>query len=215
VQPSVIPISELWYSRDATAWDAALERYWAFVQPRNLELERAMEHLDHDRIRGLTCDGWYTFLHDEYFRWKYTAPTRYATTTALLKRRGSSPVEQAALLRVRDQLLALNPSHIVRNLAIACKIPGLGTAGGSGLLSLLYPKSFGTVDQFVVKALRDVPSLPEAHAVARMKPEDLTARDAEVLIRIMRRQGEQLSEAFGVPWTPRAIDRVLWTYGRD
>lgn len=98
---------------------------------------------------------------------------------------------------------------------VAIQIPGLGTAGASGLLALLYPESFGTVDQFVVKALREVPSLPEAVPLATMNPQGLTAVDGEVLVKIMRRQGVVLSDAFGALWTPRAVDKVLWTYGRN
>ncbi len=45
-------------------------------------------------------------------------------------------------------------------LLAAKKTPGLGFAGASGLLALLYPQKFGTVDQFVVKTLRNVPTLP-------------------------------------------------------
>jgi hypothetical protein len=63
------------------AWLAALDRYWEFVQPRNLDLERALESLDLERIYRMNARDWYQFLRDEYFRWKYTAPNRYATTT--------------------------------------------------------------------------------------------------------------------------------------
>ena len=71
-------IAELWRSPDSTAWEQALARYWLFVQPRNMELERALDALDRTRLQGLSSQGWYNFLHDEYFRWKFTAPNRYA-----------------------------------------------------------------------------------------------------------------------------------------
>jgi hypothetical protein len=35
----------------------------------------------------------------------------------------------------------------------------------------MYPDHFATVDQFVVKALRLVPGLPEANALVKMNPE--------------------------------------------
>ncbi|MDP9177620.1 MAG: hypothetical protein M3O61_08075 [Gemmatimonadota bacterium] len=211
---SIIPVSELWYSRDEDAWNDALARYWTLVQPGNLELERAMERLDRGRLLRLSPDGWFDFLHDEYFRWKYTAPNRYATTTAVLHRKSSASDGRAALHAVKHRLLTLDPSNVRTAINIANKIPGLGTAGASGLLALLYPRSIGTVDQFVVKALREVPDLPEARELARMNQERLTARDAHVLVQIMRRQATILAATFKVPWTPRAIDKVLWTYGR-
>jgi hypothetical protein len=59
-------------------------------------------------------------------------------------------------------------------LRIAKEIHGLGTAGASGLLALMFPQRFGTVDQFVVKALKQVEGLPEAADIDRIKPEALT-----------------------------------------
>ena len=70
--------------------------------------------------------------------------------------------------------------------------------------------------QFVVKALRAVRGLSEARDVARMNPDSLSLRDAVLLISIMRRKAEENNRLFGTSdWTPRKIDKVLWTYGRD
>jgi hypothetical protein len=79
-------IADLWRSHDAQLWDQALARYWDFVQPRNLELERRMESLEPARVQQLDDRGWYDFLLNEYFRWKYTAPNRYGSTTKQLRR---------------------------------------------------------------------------------------------------------------------------------
>ena len=57
VTEDVPPIAELWNSRDVRAWEYALVRYWSFVQPANLELERTMEALDLSRIRALDAKG--------------------------------------------------------------------------------------------------------------------------------------------------------------
>jgi hypothetical protein len=212
---AVPPIGELWYSRDAAAWQCALDRYWSFVQPRNLALERAMESLNRNRIHAMTSDEWYAFLHDEYFRWKYTEAKRYATTTDALRRKAGNPAGRLTLDRVRDQILVINPLNVVSSIDLASQIPGLGIAGASGLLALLYPDFFGTVDQFVVKALRQVPNLPEADVVVRMNPTGLTASDGDILVKIMRRQAATLTTELAVRWRPRDVDKVLWTYGRD
>lgn len=209
------PIHELWFSHDAAEWNAALLRYWALVQPRNVALEQAMERLDRERIRQMSPDEWFAFLHAEYFRWKYTAANRYATTTSVLRRKGGTQAGRQALHRIRAQILDLSPANIRASIDIASQVPGLGTAGASGLLALLYPEAFGTVDQFAVKALREVPDLPEASAITRMNPEGLTSRDGEVLIEIMRRHAVVLTHALGAPWRPRDVDKVLWTYGRE
>ena len=216
IDPSipVVNVADLWRSSDSQVWDRALERYWSFVQPRNVELERALDTLDVKRLHGLAPEDWYNFLRDEYFRWKYTAPNRYATTTIQLRKHLDGG-ELEALDSIRQQLLSLNGDDIRRGLITAKKIRGLGTAGASGLLSLIYPDRFATVDQFVVKALRLVPDLPEASALAMMNPENLIISDGVILIGILTRKAKQNNESFGTSeWTPRRIDMVLWTYGR-
>ncbi len=166
----MMKIADLWVSADPKAWEDALDRYWSFVQPRNMPLEQALDTLDLGRLRCLDARGWYDFLKDEYYRWKYTAPNRYATTTRQLRRYVDDD-SLDDLDQIRRRLLNLDIDNIRSGLKAARKIRGLGTAGASGLLALMYPQEFGTVDQFVVKALRQVNGLPEATALARMKPE--------------------------------------------
>ncbi len=210
----VPPIAELWESIESAEWHRALERYWAFVKPANLALEREMDTLDASEVQRLDAVGWLDFLMDGYFKWKYTAPNRYATTTAALKRQ----VERtgpSSLLEIRDRIFRVSEGPVSAALATACEIGGLGPAGGSGLLSLLFPHAFGTVDQFVVKALCEVPSLPERAGVQRMRPEGLTVADGVVLTQIMRNKARSLNAVLDTDsWTPRRIDMVLWTYGR-
>jgi hypothetical protein len=77
----------------------------------------------------------------------------------------------------------------------------------------MYPSEFGTVDQFVVNALRGVEGLPEAAALARTKPHGKIVRDGVIVVRILRRKAAELSCVLGEVWTPRMISRVLWTVG--
>jgi len=208
-------IPELWHSSDPHVWTQALERYWDFVQDRNRALERSLDALDLARLRSLDAEGWYEFLRDEYFRWKYTAANRYATTTGHLERfveeNGLGKLDQ-----VRLRLLGIDPHGVLDGLVAAKAIPGLGVAGASGLLALMYPRSFGTVDQFVVKALRQLRSLPERANLARMDPENLTVKNGVLIIGILRRKATDNNRLFGTAnWTPRKVDKVLWTYGRD
>jgi len=44
-----------------------------------------MERLDVNIIKAMTPQAWYGFLLDKYFRWKFTAPNRYASTTKTSK----------------------------------------------------------------------------------------------------------------------------------
>lgn len=209
-------ISDLWRSSDSREWEKALQRYWCFVAPQNVELERALNALDLQRLQHLSSQEWYRFLHDEYFRWKYTAPNRYATTTKELKKKCSDGDGLNKLNGLRKDLLSLNLHDVRAGLVIAKKIPGLGTAGASGLLSLMYPEHFATVDQFVVKALRQVelPDIIERSAVERMNPMSLTLADGQRLIGILDRKAKENNLFSTSAWTPRKIDMVLWTFGR-
>lgn len=207
-------IADLWQSSDSIAWEKALRRYWHFIKPQNIELERALDALDLRRLQSLSPQGWYDFLHNEYFRWKYTALNRYATTTIQLKKYVVGD-ELDKLENIRQNLLDLDPNEVRLGLNIAKKIRGLGTAGASGLLSLMYPDHFATVDQFVVKALWQVEGLPEANVLSKMNPSNLTVTDGVLLISILKRKANDNNRLFdGSTWTPRKIDMVLWTYGR-
>ena len=109
---SFLPLHKLWFSHDASEWDAALKRYWDFIPSRNVTLEQAMERLDRELIRRMSSDEWFAFLENEYFRWKYTAPNRYATTTAVLKRKGGTETGRLELCRLKAQILNINPVNI-------------------------------------------------------------------------------------------------------
>ena len=79
----------------------------------------------------------------------------------------------------------------------------------------MYPHSFGTVDQFIVKALREVNGLSEAATLERMKPEGLSITHGVVLIDILRRKAADNNRVFkSDTWSPRKLDQILWTYGR-
>lgn len=210
-----IGIDKLWNSSKAEAWEKALDRYWEFVKPTHIAIEREMESLDLDELRKLDSQGWYNFLHDRYFRWKYTAPNRYATTIRSLRTyKDSCQLEE--LYAIRSQILSLIYPDLEYGLRTAQAIRGLGVAGASGLLALMYPSVFGTVDQFVVKALRKVRGLPEADILIHMDEDSLATTDGVILIRIMQRKSAELNLLFHTEaWTPRKIDKILWTYGRE
>jgi hypothetical protein len=205
---------KLWNSTDSKDWDGALDHYWALVKPSNLQLEREMARLDAETVRLMNAAQWYEFLLERYFRWKYTAPNRYASTTKLLRGYGENG-QLALLYDIKERLFSFDKRNIAQGLSLASSIRGLGTAGASGLLAVLFPTYFGTVDQFVVKAFVGIPELQERNAIAAMNPESLTVRDGIVLIEVMRRKAAELNKLFSATkWTPRKVDMVFWAHGR-
>lgn len=169
-----------------------------------------MNNLDSLAIRGLREREWYDFLKDEYFPWKYTAANRLASTRKYL-RIYEETNSLGQLFSIKEELFSFDLTNIQQGLKGARKIKGLGYAGASGLLAVLFPKWFGTVDQFVVKALWEIESLSEREKLLEMRPEDLKRKDAVLLIDIMRRKAAQLNAMFGTDeWTPRKIDMILW-----
>src|SRR5258708_7231145 len=89
-----------WFRRKASQrlalWQKALTRYWTFVKPSNLALEKEMDQLGSEIVRKMTPKAWFEFLLEKYFRWEYTAPNRYASTTKILRSYASNN-ELAAL----------------------------------------------------------------------------------------------------------------------
>ena len=147
----MINIADLWESCDPRAWAEMLNRYWNYVRSANLALYRELDDLDLESLKRLDQRGWYDFLLQKYFRRKYTAANRYATSTRWLRQYAENDrLDQ--LDGIRKQLLSLNTYDVELGLKVAIQIKGLGSAGASGLLALMYPHAFGTVDQFVVKA---------------------------------------------------------------
>src|SRR5260221_5035624 len=128
----MLEIAELWRSPDSPTWSAAPARYWQFVQPANRALERALDRMDLERIRRLDAQGWYDFLRTEYFRWKYTAPNRYATTTRSLNQYADESGGIELLHAIKHRLLDLDPADLRAGLSAAREIKGLGTAGAAG-----------------------------------------------------------------------------------
>ena len=112
---------------------------------------------------------------------------------------------------IKNEILALDKTDILNSLEVACKIRGLGVAGASGLLSLLYPRDFATVDQFVVKALREVDEYKDK--VKNMRPENLSLDDGVVLTNIMRKKSAEMNAKLSTSfWGPRTLEMALWAY---
>lgn len=210
----VLDISTLWNHGSDEDWEAALDHYRKILKPANLQLEREFDNLEVNVLKQMPVHEFYQFLYNGYFVWKYTAANRLATTRRNLLRYQTEE-RMGELEWIQKTLFSFDHEDIQKGLEIAQRINGLGTAGASGLLSILFPQDFGTVDQFVVKSLLSIEGIPEHSIIEKMRPDSLKLQDGVALIKIMRNKANDLNERFGADrWTPRLIDKVLWCVGR-
>ena len=200
---------DLWNSNDGDQW-RRFESVEYSNMIRNTDLEHEIESLDKNVLFSNSYTDFFSFLFDRYFPWKYTQPNRLTTTRNRLSE--MTDFEKQVLFesfRGLDKCLSgIDPTvdYIKGSFMIATMVKGLGIAGASGLLSVMYPHLFGTVDQFVVHSL-DTMGLNTRVS----HPEGLTIEDAVSLERIMIKKAAILNEISGTSyWTPRKIDKVLW-----
>lgn len=203
-------ITNMWNSNDEDIWKERLDEYQKRVKPSNRALEDRMGNLNPNIIKAISPEEFYRFLFDEYFVWKYTDKRRLARTRSYLRKYKEE--DRLSDLEVIHRLIFnFRLENITHGLMIAKEIEGLGTSGASGLLALLFPSHFGTVDQFVIKALSTVENLPQIGKVKQINPDGIGIEDAALIIEIMRQKAKTLNTANKTSyWTPRKIDMVLW-----
>lgn len=207
-------INGLWNYGSEVAWHEALDYYYESLKADEQALDCYMEGIDADEIAQLPPFEFYAFLYDKYFVWKYTDKRRLAKNRkSLMQYIDENKLSELA--DIQKRLFSADRSNIENCLSIAKEIHGLGPAGASGLLAILFPESFGTIDQYVVKALKEVDGLPYNAELAKMNPNSLSIKNGVLLIRIMREQAARLNRQFDTDfWTPRKIDMVFWSIGR-
>ena len=210
-------INNLWVRGSKADYEKALFNYYeSSTVDRNRELENRMDSLDYVEIQSMNIQDFYFFLYDEYFRWKYTDGRWLSINRAHLE-----DYQKTGMVRlecIRDSLFrAFNedPNDTQTLMEIATQIKGLGTAGASGLLAVLFPHYYGTIDQFVVYSLCEVENLPEHNELMsiRRRAQSLNIGDSVVIEEIFRRKAAELNDKYVTrEWTPRKIDMILWSY---
>ena len=203
-------IRELWNSNNHKMWKEAEEEYQKFIPKDNQALEDKLAGISVQNLINCSTDDFYSFLYYDYFKWKYTAKNRLATTRKLLEYyKINNNVEELAM--IKNALFSFDVKNTLLGLKIANLINGLGCAGASGLLSILFPEYFGTVDQFVVKSLMNTDKEKD---VQDIKPDSIKLYEAKILEDIMINKAKELNDANNITyWTPRKIDKVLWSKG--
>lgn len=213
---TIVVKSDFWSRNNSVEWKNEEHKYYDLVHQKNQKIEHELNNLsnaDIDRIAAMPVSEFYTFLHDKYFKWKYTAANRYNTTIKNLEKYQNDFSE---LEKIQKQLFSFNLDNAEEGLKIVTKIKGLGIAGGSGLLSILFPEYFGTVDQFVVKSLLYFDEFKNSDRIKSIKPESISLKNGVLLETILREKAKELDLNNNTHyWTPRKVDMVLWIYKRD
>ena len=209
---------DLWHIGDEADWQRALDGY--FENPsvrRNLVLEERINNINPSAIQQMDVQEFYNFLYDEYFVWKYTAKNRLATTRSKLEKHKDDNLQGLKKIQAGIfNLFAVDPEDTEILLCKTQQIHGLGTAGASGLLSILFPQYYGTLDQFLVYSLSRIRDIPEQFELERMKPESLSIKDGVILENILRAKSAELNDRFRTTvWTPRKVDMILWASDRE
>lgn len=204
----------LWYNGNEEDWLRALNGYYYILKVEQRKIENYIEALNAAEVGELNEREFYEFLHEKYFVWKYTAKNRLATTRKNLEKYIYND-ELHLLKDIQKRLFAAPKNEVGKCMKIASEIRGLGTAGASGLLAVLFPRDFGTVDQFVVKRLQEIDHPVYRDVLNHMNPEGLKINDGVILVQIMKEKAEELNDRFNTDfWTPRKIDMILWSFGR-
>ena len=151
-------VKKLWNSHSENAWDQRLEMYWTMDSVKNnLPVEKKLHDLQRKTVEAMTAEQFYIFLHDSYFKWKFTDCRWFPPNLRRLEMYETEGKEELGI--IKDTIFSLHkrrPDGTKALMEEVTKIHGLGAAGGSGLLSILFPEHYGTIDQFVVESLQKV-----------------------------------------------------------
>ena len=202
-------INEIWNSKEISVWKDALAKA-TMETGRDDSIETKMSKLNVEYIQHLPVEDFYSFLHDDYFVWKYTAKHRLTSTRNSLKKYENDMNE---LREIQDGLFSFKLSEIGKGLEIAHQIKGLGISGASGLLALLFPSYFGTVDDMVIRALLTCDEYRDDENIKAINPQDININGAVYLIEQFKKKAHELNALSNeYCWRPRDIDVILWHF---
>jgi len=225
-QTTEISLGSLWLSNEVSAWQDALAKYWNHGPVRaNIDVERHMDRLTAEERTAILSSGGalVEFLDRWYYSWKFFAIAPYDIPKHQAKVRAEYAANPAKYDAIARQLGALNPDNVEQCLkAVASRsIPGLQLSAASGLLAVLFPASFGTVDQHTLRALQTLDDdravwlrrhIPDPKTFFPANNNDQGRHAAKLMTQLYRekaRELAQLDEETG--WGPRRVEMVCYT----
>lgn len=201
-------VNYLWNHGTEGNWLEALKQYDEIIDLRSIEvqgIEGFMAQLQAEDVKNMSVLEFYSFLYEQYFVWVFTQKNRLASTRKHLRKY----VDENRMFELEDiqkRLFSTDHSNIKECLEIAMEVRGLGIAGATGLLAVLFPHDFGTVNEPIVEVIRTIDGINYGYELIKMKPST-----AIIVTEIFREKAKELNLKFNTNfWTPRKIDKVLW-----
>ncbi len=178
------------------------------------EIEIKFDNYNEITFQNMDNREWLTFIRDEYQTWKHTN----GMVRAKLKRIVSE-VDGQIICEIHSTLLSSDKVDIQNNLQLFCDLPGFGPPSASGVLSLMFPTHFGTVDRRVIGTFKQCQNSDIRDRLAKLIDRYernsgnmwFSVPEAALVIQVYRDAAEELSRRSGVTWTPRMVDKALWS----
>ena len=224
-QGSETALVSLWRSNEVSAWRDALAKYWNHRPVRrNIDVERHMDRLTPEDRDVILASGaaLVDFLEHWYYSWKFFSIAPYDIPKHQAKVRAEYATNPAKYDAIARSLGSLNPDNVEQCLTYVASrsIPGLQISAGSGVLAVLYPTWFGTVDQHTLRALQTLDGdgaewlrrhIPGPETFFPANNNDLGRHAAKLMTQLYRQKSQelaQLDEETG--WTPRRVEMVCY-----
>lgn len=196
-----------WDSINPSDWSKALDKYNCYLISEEKAVRDArVTQTNRLRVTRMGINDFYEFLINDFLPWKYTDSRRLARG----KRLFSQNTNLEDLTNIKSRLC--DPDLDDRTLlSTAMSINGVGTAGASALLSILYPERFGTADRFVVLCMQNAPSLISDTTIQHINPNAIKPKEALHMFELMRNKAVELNKVSDAnTWTPRMVDKAAW-----
>lgn len=216
---------KLWESQDEQVWKRCYEAYWNVRSVNdNHIIEEELNILAQHRqvLFKAGAKSWYEFLFHKYIPWKLKSQgMSYESHRRQFARRYYTCLTE--LDSIKTAIAHAHKTNVLACLEIATTIDGFGIPSGSGLLAVLYPEHFGTIDQLILRAFREIPHVNQEYQLdsrthsnneyfSGKKTDRARLRLAEELIDLFIQRAAENNNLFGTSmWTPRKVEMALWT----
>lgn len=206
-------IQDVWTSGDESIWLAQIATYWERVGGQKKKaLEEELDSLKIQSVRDFTNEEWRDFLAIKYIPWKHSPGPFWASIQKKFIAKYESAESLNRLSANKRRIFGSSPEMIIDLLRTVDEIYQFGIPSASGLLSLLFPLHFGTVDRFAMESLQRIEEFKNDLAIQRIDSKNIRLGDAVRAISIMRAKALENNRIFKTNyWTSRRIDMVLWS----